>query len=80
MVDRIATSHYKYGNMSEKYPHEINSLATCNDRIALYRKTGNTEFLIDAANQLMIEFMYPSHKKAHFRPTDSNESPGLKKR
>jgi len=24
----------------------------------------------------MMEFMYPQHPKAHFRATDSNESPG----
>lgn len=31
----------------------------------------NTEYLLDAANYLMFEFMYPQHPKAHFRATDS---------
>lgn len=25
----------------------------------------------------MIEYMYPSHEKAHFRRTSSDESPGV---
>jgi len=25
----------------------------------------------------MIEFMYPQHPDAHFRATDSDESPGI---
>lgn len=39
-----------------------------------YIEMGNTEFLCDAANYLMFEFMYPQHEKAHFRATDSSES------
>lgn len=42
-----------------------------------YRETGNTEYLCDAANYLMFEFMFPSHEKAHFRATDSKESAGI---
>jgi hypothetical protein len=37
---------------------------------------GNTEYLIDAANYCMIEFLYPKHPDAFFRPTDSDESNG----
>ena len=40
------------------------------------REHGNTEYLMDAANFLMIEFMHPRHPDAHFRSTDSDESPG----
>lgn len=42
-----------------------------------YQETGNTEYLVDAANYLMFEFMYPQHEKAHFRATDSGESAGI---
>lgn len=37
---------------------------------------GNTEYLVDAANFLMIEFMHPAHPKAHYRATDKEGSPG----
>jgi hypothetical protein len=54
----------------------VNALESLQKRIDKYIETGNTEFLMDAANFAMIEFMFPSHPSAHFRPTDSNESPG----
>lgn len=31
---------------------------------------------MDVANFAMIEFMLPRHPDAHYRPTDSHESPG----
>ena len=38
---------------------------------------GNTEYLIDSANGLMIEFMTPQIAGARFEPTDSSGSPGF---
>jgi hypothetical protein len=37
---------------------------------------GNTEWLVDASNCIMIEFMKPRHPNAHFEATSSKESPG----
>lgn len=37
---------------------------------------GNVEYLIDAANMLMIEFMHPAHPNAHYKATDRDGSPG----
>jgi hypothetical protein len=79
MINRIGMSHFKYGLMSKTYPYKVNAIATMKDCIKLYEKTGNLEYLIDAANYGMIEFMYPRHHNAHFRSTDSNESPGQRK-
>lgn len=39
-------------------------------------RTGNTEYLIDAGNFAMIEFMRPAVGGAFFEPTDNNGSPG----
>lgn len=39
--------------------------------------TGNTENLIDAANGLILERIFPQHKKAHFKSQTSEESPGI---
>jgi hypothetical protein len=39
---------------------------------------GNTEYLIDAANMAMIEFMRPQINGAVFRAADSDESPGVR--
>lgn len=80
MKSRMKTSWYKYGNVENNYPDKVDALKTMQERVKLYQETGNTEWLVDAANQLMIEFTYPSHPKAHFRATDSEESPGLRAR
>lgn len=78
MQNRIVVSHYKYGWMSESYPTGLaNALESLKARIALYEQTGNTEWLVDVANFAMIEYRFPQHPQAHFRATDSAESPGL---
>ena len=76
MLDRMAVSEHKYGLVSDAYPHKFSALDSLNQRLDRYIETGNTEFLIDAANFAMIEFMLPSAKGAHFEPTDSDGSPG----
>lgn len=40
-------------------------------------KPGNTEYLVDAANFAMIEFIYPHLKGAKFEPTTDAGSPGI---
>ncbi len=76
--DMMVMSYYKYGplkvNADNKLDDNIGSLEL---RLKKYKETGNTEFLADVANFAMIEFMYPQHPKAHYKETDSNESPGI---
>lgn len=81
MKNRMIASFYKYGplekNFNRKNPEDNCKILPClEDRLELYRETGNTEWLIDVANYAMMEFMYPQHPNAHFRATDSDESPG----
>lgn len=78
MQNRIIVSHYKYGWMSDSYPAGLaDAVKSLEVRLALYKKTGNTEWLVDAANFAMIEFMFPQHPKAHFDTTGAEQSPGL---
>lgn len=76
--NRVEVSCYKYGpaeiNFGRHYVDALGSAKKCVDK---YNETGNTEYLCDAANYLMFEFMFPSHEKAHFRATDSGESAGI---
>lgn len=72
----MQVSFHKYGPVANAYPHKVNALESLHKRLEKYAETGNTEFLIDAANFAMIEFMFPAHPNAHFRATDSHESPG----
>jgi len=76
MANRMAVSFFKYGKVEDAYPHRVDALMSLQQRIDRYMATGNTEYLIDAANFAMIEFMHPSHPKAHFSATDSDGSTG----
>ena len=76
MRDRMAVGYFRYGKVADAYPHKVSALESLQKRLEKYAETGNTEFLIDAANFCLIEFMSPSHPGAHFKATDSNESPG----
>lgn len=76
MRDRMAVSYHKYGPVADAYPEKVDAIASLKLRIARYEETGNTEFLMDCGNFCMIEFMRPKHPHAHYKPTDSRESPG----
>lgn len=76
MANRMAVSFHKYGAVADAYPAKVDALASLHDRLDLYERTGNTEWLVDAANFALIEFVHPRHPDAHFRATDSDESPG----
>jgi hypothetical protein len=76
MADRMAASWFKYGTHNANADAGIDFLDSLKTRLARYEADGNTEWLMDVANLAMIEFLHPSHPDAHFRATDSSESPG----
>jgi len=78
MADRMGVSFHKYGPLNDNYPFPGDALTSLKKRLGKYAEDGNTEWLIDVANFAMIEFLRPAHPDAHFRPTDSHESPGVK--
>lgn len=75
--NRVEVSYYKYGpaaiNFGEHLVNAKNSATMC---IEKYEKTKNKEYLLDAMNYLMFEFMYPSMEGVFFKSTDSSESAG----
>lgn len=73
----MVLSYYKYGPAARDYPDRIDAIESLKMRLKRYEETGNTEFLADVANFAMLEFMFPRHPKAHYKPTDSDESPGV---
>lgn len=76
--ERVKLSFFKYGPAEENYKKGYSkALPSAENCIKKYNETGNTEYLIDAANYLMFEYMYPQHEKAHFRATESHESAGI---
>lgn len=76
MAARMAMSYFKYGKVADAYPHKVNALKSLQARIDKYLATGNTEYLMDAANFAMIEYMRPSVAGAYFKATDASGSPG----
>lgn len=76
MTNRMAMSHYKYGNLSDKFPESADASKGVLERLRMYQTSGNTENCLDAANYAVIEYLFPSHAKAHFRAQASHESPG----
>lgn len=77
MKNAIETSYYKYGFANKTYPELAQAHKCIEERLELYRKIHNTEYLVDVANFAMLEFKYPEFGDAHYKPTDSEASPGL---
>jgi len=73
MMNRMAASYYKYGSVQANFP-SARAVEQVRARLQKYLDTGNTEFLMDAANFAMIEYLYPYRPDAHFRATDSAET------
>lgn len=74
----VVQSFYKYGPIKKNFgEHMVNAMDTCILCLNKYEETHNTEYLTDAANYMMFEFMYPSYKDAHFSRTGSTDSAGV---
>lgn len=76
--EKVTISYYKYGPIKENFGKGyVQAIPTCQKCIKKYEETGNTEYLADAANYLMFEFMYPQKEGAYYKNTDSDGSAGL---
>lgn len=76
--NRVEMSFYKYGSAADNYGQGlVSALGSVDMCLQKYKETKNTEYLCDAANYLMFEFMYPSIPGAFFKATDSGESAGI---
>lgn len=73
---RVEVSYYKYGaardNFGSGRVDAIGSLELCLEK---FKKTKNTEYLLDVANYAMFRYMYPLPGE-YFKATDNNESVG----
>jgi hypothetical protein len=76
MLNRMSVSYFKYGAIADGFPHNVSALASLQRALEAYVETGNTEYLIDASNYAMIEFMCPSLPGARFVATDSGDALG----
>ena len=74
--NRVEVSTYKYGPARKNFGEgRVDALKTAELCLDAFKRDGNTEHLVDAANYLMFRFMYPMPGEA-FRATGSSESVG----
>ena len=74
----VEQSYYKYGSVAVNFGRGlVDPIATMNRCIEKYEETHNKEYLLDAMNYLMFEYMYPTYNDAFYKNTDSNESAGI---
>lgn len=74
--NRGKVSFYKYGSAKDNFgAGRVDAIKTAELCLSAFKKDGNTEHLIDAANYLMFRFMYPLPGES-FSATDSGGSVG----
>ena len=74
--NRVEVSTYKYGPARKNFGEgRVDALKTAELCLDAFKRDGNTEHLVDAANYLMFRFMYPMPGEA-IRATGSSESVG----
>lgn len=77
-ANRVKTSYHKYGTAAVNFGQKlVDALESANMCVEKYKATGNTEYLCDAANYIMFEFMYPQVGGAYFKATESKDSAGV---
>lgn len=67
LATKRASVYAKYDNTASAY-----------SRLRLYEETGNTEYLVDAANFCLIEFTAGKHPNKHFESIDDGEHAEVK--
>lgn len=64
-ADRVVISYFKYGAAKITYGEHLNNpMENAKRCIDKYKKTHNTEYLLDAGNYFMFEYMYPNPVKS----------------
>jgi DNA/RNA-binding domain of Phe-tRNA-synthetase-like protein len=69
MCDAVVQSRFRYGRPVENYGREIvpvSALENAKKRMEKFDETGNINYLVDAANFLMYEFLFSKHPKKHY--------------
>ena len=70
--NRMILGFFRYGKIlgnKKKFANVDSAIL----RLKKYQETGNSEFLVDAANLCMIEFAQENHPNFHFDSVDDGE-------
>lgn len=74
--NRVEVSFFKYGSARDNFGSgRVDAIGTLELCLEKFKKTKNTEYLLDVANYAMFRFMFPMLDE-YFKATDSSESAG----
>lgn len=75
--NRVEVSYHKYGPARKNFKTgNVQALPSMERCIEKYNSTGNTEYLVDAANYLMFELCTRSILKRTLKPQIARTAPG----
>lgn len=74
MQARMFVGFFRYGD-TKRYAESgrYDIIKTIEKYLGLYKEDGNMEHLVNMANYMMIEFMYPQHPNAHFKSIEEED-------
>lgn len=73
MRNRLILGAYRYGRLNSTGKPQYNRIESVRKRLLLYENTGNTEYLVDCADLLLLEFEEGVHPNRHFKAIDDAE-------
>lgn len=77
MMARVEQSYHKYGSARKNFAEgRVDPIKTAELCLDAFKKDGNTEHLIDAANYYMFAYKFRNALGYSFRSTGSSESVG----
>ncbi len=78
MRNRLLMGRYRYGKIAHntEEPGNFFMVNSAISRLEAYKRTGNLEFLVDAANLCLVEFESGAHPTVHFEAADDGQHVG----
>lgn len=73
MRRRLITGGFRYGRLLAQFKPRLDRTSDMARRVEEYRRTHNTEHLVDIANIAMMEFVEGRNPARHFTPSDDGE-------
>lgn len=74
MRNRLLIGALRYGLLAEKRTKgkKWNLIEPIQSKVEMYEATGNTEYLVDAANYCLLAFECDNHPRKHFKALDDH--------
>lgn len=73
MRNRLILGAFRYGLFRPGEGPTKDNIKAAHKRLDLYVETGNLEYLVDASNFALAEYVESNHPKKHFHAVDDGE-------